>query len=95
MSGIQLNWQPPTTNEDGTPVSNALIYAVYENDVKIIDDLAPAEFSIDMNGRASGDYTYQVTARYGNSAESGRSDSVVVNFIVTTSAPTNLTAVLI
>jgi len=95
MPGIQLDWQPPVNNQDGTPVSSALIYAVYENDIKIIDDLAPAQFSIDMNGRTGGDYNYQVTARYGNSAESERSAAVTVNFMIAPNAPLNLTAVLI
>jgi len=95
MPGIQLNWQPPTNNADGTAISGEIIYSVYENDELIIDSLAPAQFSIDMTGRPSGNYAYQVSARYANSAEGARSAPVSVNFIVPPAAPINLTVELI
>lgn len=82
MASLLFNWSNPNTQ----PVT----FNLYENGVQVVSDIGQLSFSLLMDGRPEGEYSYYVTA-YDPSTklESVPSETVTVNFIVPAS-PTGL-----
>jgi len=79
---LKINW----THTDPEP--NQVHFRLYENDVMIVDNIGEMKFSLLMEGKAQGTYTYEVDAvKYGIASD--KSNSASINF-TKPMAPENL-----
>lgn len=86
MAHLNFEW-------DASPTPGVETYNLYENGEKIVSDIGVLNFSLLMDGKANGEYSYYVTAQIGKQ-ESAPSNTVTTNFIVP-EAPMNLRASLV
>lgn len=90
MAHINFSWTAPTTLADGTALSDKITYNLYENGTKIVPDIAATNFSLLMDGKVAGVYTYTVTTTdSATTLESVQSVPVKVSF-VSPQSPTGL-----
>jgi hypothetical protein len=94
MSHINFNWTSPTTRTDGSAIDSTITYNLYENGVKIVPNIGATNFSLLMDGKADGSYSYTVTAIDVSGRESAQSTPVQVNFYAPKS-PAGLTFSLV
>ena len=91
MANFTLTWTPPTTKEDGTPITEEMYYSLYEEGSLIVNNIGETNFSVTVESPPNA-ITYQVAAVFALSNLSGKlSDPFIVNFIQP-NAPTGLTA---
>lgn len=83
MAHLNFSWDP-------SPTPGVESYNLYEDGIKIVPDIGVLNFSLLMDGKPNGEYSYYVTAQIG-SQESVPSNTVTANFIVP-EAPLNLEA---
>jgi len=82
MTHLNFSWSAPTTYENGATITDSLTYNLYENGSKVVTDIAALNFSLVMDGKSPGVYTYTVTAvDVATSLESVQSAPVQVSFI--------------
>ena len=82
MVGVLFQW------EYNYPYASEVNYRLYEGGELAVDNIAEPNFSLTMDGKEYGDYSYYVTA-VRNGLESPPSNTVIVNFTLP-EAPTNL-----
>lgn len=83
---IQFSWQAPADRTDGTALTpeeiNALSYRLHENGELAVDQIAEVNFTLLMEGKPHGQYTYTLTAVEAlRGLESPPTEPVVINFI--------------
>ncbi len=89
---LDFSWQAPTTYTDGSVLDHNLTYNLYEDNIKIVSDIAVLNFSLLMDGKASKTYNYNVTAVDTTThLESGMSNTLSISFLVP-KGPTGLSA---
>ena len=91
MANFTLTWTPPTTKEDGTPITEEMYYSLYEEGALIVNNIGETNFSVTVESPPNA-ITYQVAAVFvlGN-LNGDLSDPFTLNFIKP-NAPTGLTA---
>lgn len=78
----ELNWAPPTTNEDGTPLDDLAGYRIYYGTASPLDkgtsqsvDVGNSK-SVTLSGFSTGTYFFAATAYDASGNESGLSEEV-------------------
>ena len=81
MSAVSLDWQPPTVNVDGTPLTDLRGYRIYHSDpsgrvdlLASVTDPSATHHALEL---ASGDYPLVMTAVDADGNESGFSNTVI------------------
>ncbi len=93
---ILFNWGAPADRTDGTALTpqeiDALTYRLYENGKLAVDDIGERQFTLLMEGKPHGQYTYTATTVEAlRGLESPPTEPVIINFIPP-AAPTNFVA---
>ncbi len=93
---ILFSWSAPAGRTDGTALTpeetSALTYRLYENGELAVDTIGELEFTLLMEGKPHGQYTYTATAVEAlRGLESPPTEPVIINFIPP-AAPTNFVA---
>jgi fibronectin type 3 domain-containing protein len=90
-----LTWTAPTTNADGTPISGALTYDVYQGasgaETKVASGVTGTTWAASTGLVAGATVCWKVTAVNAAGVEGGASNEACKSFPETPSAPTNLT----
>lgn len=82
---LNFTWQADSSYEDGSaiPSTTPITYSLYEDGVKIVDNIADLSFSLLMTGKPSKVYNYSLTATDTlDHLESAPSEPVAISFIV-------------
>lgn len=80
MPSLNFKWEHPTLENQ--------TFSLYENDKKVVGDIAALNFSLDMTGKSNGVYSYTMTTYDTKTRlESIHSQPLKVNFVVP-AAPT-------
>ena len=97
---LKASWTPPTTNSDGTPLTDLASYKLYRTDggrTLISTITAPSSsynFSVTVADQSAGTITFVITAVDTNSNESVDSNTASYSYNLNTvppAAPKNLT----